>query len=129
MINPFGVNINGSLRKIGLILCEDMWSDDYTINPIDILLKKEAEVIINISCSPWTWRKNNKRHSVVRDRIKAKPVYFIYANNIGIQNNGKNIFVCLCRFSFIIQTNIKRCSVEFTTMTFKIGIKNTVYFS
>jgi NAD+ synthase (glutamine-hydrolysing) len=70
-----------------------MWSDDYTINPIDILLKKGAEAIINISCSPWTWRKNNKRHSVVRDRIKDKPVYFIYANNIGIQNNGKNIFL------------------------------------
>jgi NAD+ synthase (glutamine-hydrolysing) len=93
VINPFDVKINGNIRKLGLILCEDMWSDDYTINPIDILLKKGAEAIINISCSPWTWRKNNKRHSVVRDRIKDKPVYFIYANNIGIQNNGKNIFL------------------------------------
>ncbi len=93
VISPFEVNINGNIRKLGLILCEDMWSDDYTINPIDILLQKGAEAIINISCSPWTWRKNNKRHSVVRDRIKAKPVYFIYANNIGIQNNGKNIFL------------------------------------
>lgn len=93
VISPFEANINGNLRKLGLILCEDMWSDDYTINPIDILLKKGAEAIINISCSPWTWRKNNKRHSVVRDRIKAKPVYFIYTNNIGIQNNGKNIFL------------------------------------
>jgi NAD+ synthase (glutamine-hydrolysing) len=90
---PVEVNIHGILRKIGLILCEDMWSDDYTINPIDILLKKGSEVIVNISCSPWTWRKNNKRHSVVRDRIKGKPVYFIYANNIGTQNNGKNIFL------------------------------------
>lgn len=93
MIHPFKVNIGGNLRKVGLILCEDMWSDDYTINPIDILLRKGAELIINISCSPWTWRKNNKRHSVVRDRIKENPVYFIYANNIGIQNNGKNIFL------------------------------------
>ncbi|HEX2936999.1 MAG TPA: NAD(+) synthase [Bacteroidales bacterium] len=90
---PFEVNINGRGRKIGLILCEDMWSDDYTVNPIDILLKNGAEMIVNISCSPWTWRKNNKRHAVVRDRIKANPVYFVYANNIGIQNNGKNIFL------------------------------------
>ncbi len=90
---PLKVNINGQERKIGLILCEDMWSDDYTVNPIDILLKNGAEMIVNISCSPWTWRKNNKRHSVVRDRIKTNPVYFVYANNIGIQNNGKNIFL------------------------------------
>jgi NAD+ synthase (glutamine-hydrolysing) len=93
VITPFEVNIRGEMRKIGLILCEDMWSDDYTVNPIDILLKQGAEAIVNISCSPWTWRKNNKRHSVVRDRIKAHPVYFIYANNVGIQNNGKNIFL------------------------------------
>lgn len=92
-INPFELEFGGVNRKIGIILCEDMWSDDYTINPIDILLKKGSDVIVNISCSPWTWRKNNKRHSVVRDRIKNKPVYFVYANNIGIQNNGKNIFL------------------------------------
>jgi NAD+ synthase (glutamine-hydrolysing) len=93
ILHPFDVTVNNVPRKIGLILCEDMWSDDYTINPIDILLKKGTEVIINISSSPWTWRKNNKRHSVVRDRIREKPVYFVYANNIGIQNNGKNIFL------------------------------------
>jgi NAD+ synthase (glutamine-hydrolysing) len=93
MLHPFAVTINGTTRKIGLILCEDMWSDDYTINPIDILLEKGSELIVNISCSPWTWRKNNKRHSVVRNRIQEHPVYFVYANNIGIQNNGKNIFL------------------------------------
>jgi NAD+ synthase (glutamine-hydrolysing) len=93
LLNPFDVTIKGTIRKIGLILCEDMWSDDYTINPIDILLTKGTDLIVNISSSPWTWRKNNKRHSVVRDRIKNHPVYFIYANNIGIQNNGKNIFL------------------------------------
>lgn len=93
IFEPLEVTINTITRKIGLILCEDMWSDDYTINPIDILLRKDAEIIINISCSPWTWRKNNKRHSIVRSRIQNHPVHFIYANNVGIQNNGKNIFL------------------------------------
>lgn len=92
-LSPIEVTIKDKPVKLGLILCEDMWSDDYTVNPIEILLKNGAEMIVNISCSPWTWRKNNKRHSVVRDRIKANPVYFVYANNIGIQNNGKNIFL------------------------------------
>jgi NAD+ synthase (glutamine-hydrolysing) len=92
-ILPFLVNINGEYKRIGIILCEDMWSDDYTINPIDILLKYNSDVIVNLSCSPWTWRKNNKRHSVVRGRIKNKPTYFVYCNNTGTQNNGKNIFL------------------------------------
>jgi NAD+ synthase (glutamine-hydrolysing) len=93
VFEPFEVKTDSIYTKIGLILCEDMWSDDYTINPIEILLQKNAEVIVNISCSPWTWRKNNKRHSVVRSRIEHHPVHFIYANNVGIQNNGKNIFL------------------------------------
>lgn len=93
LLQPFEINFNGIGRKVGVILCEDMWSDDYTVNPIDILLENGSEVIINLSCSPWTWRKNNKRHSVVRDRIKKHPVYFVYANNVGTQNNGKTIFL------------------------------------
>ena len=93
VINPLNVEIGLNKLKLGLILCEDMWSDDYTINPIDILLNKGTDLIINISASPWTWRKNNKRHSVVRDRIRNHQVYFVYANNVGTQNNGKNIFL------------------------------------
>lgn len=93
LIEPIELLINGEYRKVGVILCEDMWSDDYTVNPIEILLSKKAELLVNLSCSPWTWRKNNKRHAVVRSRIENHPAYFIYANNIGIQNNGKNIFL------------------------------------
>lgn len=92
-LQPLKVKINGEDRKIGITLCEDMWSQDYSIDPIDIILNNGAEFIINISCSPWTWRKNNKRHRVVRQHLKNHPVPFIYVNNIGIQNNGKNIFL------------------------------------
>jgi NAD+ synthase (glutamine-hydrolysing) len=93
MIDVFNINLNGTERKIGLILCEDMWSDDYTLSPIEVMLKKGTELIINISCSPWTWRKNNKRHRVVQQHTHSSSAYFVYANNIGIQNNGKNIFL------------------------------------
>lgn len=92
-LQPFTIAGKKVSKKIGIILCEDMWSDDYTVNPIDILLQNDSEIIINLSCSPWTWRKNNKRHSVVRNRISKHPVPFVYANNVGIQNNGKNIFL------------------------------------
>lgn len=93
MLVPLAISIRDKVCKTGIILCEDMWSDDYTVNPIDILLQNGAEAIINLSCSPWTWRKNNKRHQVIRDRLHRHPVHFVYANNTGIQNNGKNIFL------------------------------------
>lgn len=93
LLHPFELEFDGVKRKLGVLLCEDMWSDDYSVNPIDLLLANGAEALVNLSCSPWTWRKNNKRHSVVRNRIKTNPVPFVYANNVGTQNNGKTIFM------------------------------------
>ena len=93
LLKPFQITVNNTAVNLGLILCEDMWSDDYFLQPVKILQQQGAEVIVNISCSPWTWRKNDKRHRVISDRLKEHPVPFIYANNIGIQNNGKNIYL------------------------------------
>jgi len=101
LLKPFKLKINGEEIKIGLTLCEDMWCENYTINPTkilvnngaEILVNNGAEIIINISASPWTWQKNNKRHQVVKNILSKNPVNFVYCNNVGIQNNGKNIFL------------------------------------
>ncbi len=93
LLRPFEISVNGSAVKVGAILCEDMWCDDYADNPTKILIENGAEVIVNLSCSPWTWRKNNKRHRVVKSLLDKNPVPFLYCNNTGIQNNGKNIFL------------------------------------
>ncbi len=79
--------------KIGVMMCEDMWSDDYGINPSSILVQNGAEIIVNLSCSPWTINKNDKRHRVVKERQKEIEVPYLYCNDVGIQNNGKNIFI------------------------------------
>ncbi len=93
LLRPFEISVNGTDVKVGAILCEDMWCDDYADNPTKILIENGAEVIVNLSCSPWTWRKNNKRHRVVKSLLEKNPVPFLYCNNTGIQNNGKNIFL------------------------------------
>jgi len=92
-LSPVEVETRIGLIKIGVILCEDMWHNDYPIDPTQILVDKGAELVINLSASPWTWQKNRKRHQVVRDLLKISPVPFIYVNNTGVQNNGKNIIV------------------------------------
>lgn len=93
LLEPFEVAIGNESVRLGLILCEDMWSDDYGVDPVRVLLSKGADLIVNISSSPWTWRKNDKRHRVVRNRLREKPAPFIYVNAVGIQNNGKNIYL------------------------------------
>lgn len=93
LLSPFPINVGGKTVLVGAILCEDMWCEDYSVNPTRLLVKKGAEVVVNLSCSPWTWRKNDKRHRVVKSLLEKDPVPFLYANNVGTQNNGKNIFL------------------------------------
>ncbi len=92
-LQPIEVIYKGVPYQIGVSLCEDMWSDDYPMAPVEMLMENGADFMVNISCSPWTWRKNDKRHRVVKDRLQKKAIPFIYVNNTGIQNNGKNIFL------------------------------------
>jgi NAD+ synthase (glutamine-hydrolysing) len=93
LLQPFPLVIKGQTVLLGAIMCEDMWCDDYSVNPTKILVDNGAEIILNLSCSPWTWRKNNKRHRVVKSLLEKSPVPFLYCNNVGTQNNGKNIFL------------------------------------
>ena len=52
-----------------------------------------AQAVFNMSSSPWTWQKNDKRNRTVRDILERSPVPFLYVNHVGGQNNGKNIIV------------------------------------
>lgn len=93
ILSPVKVNINGQELSLGCILCEDGWSDDYNFSPIDILCKNyKLDMLINISASPYTFGKNNKRHRVFANQAKDNNIPLIYVNNIGIQNNGKTIY-------------------------------------
>lgn len=92
--NVFPVRLkDGREVKIGVMLCEDMWHEDYFTNPGEILVQNGAEMLVNISASPWGWQKSRKRHSVVRELLAECQVPLVYVNNAGLQNNGKNLIV------------------------------------
>ena len=93
ILSPVKVNIKGQELNLGCILCEDGWSDDYAFAPIDILCQNyKLDMLINISASPYTFGKNNKRHRVFAKQATDNNIPLIYVNNIGIQNNGKTIY-------------------------------------
>jgi len=90
---PFTVTVRGKTIKLGVMLCEDMWDEDYAQKPATNLAANGAEILINLSCSPWSWRKNEKRDRVVKAICERTGLWFVYVNNIGCQNNGKNFIV------------------------------------
>ncbi|EKE27687.1 MAG: hypothetical protein ACD_3C00170G0003 [uncultured bacterium (gcode 4)] len=91
LLEPYDLIINWEEKKVGVIICEDMWDDDYYAKPVEILKEKWAALIINISASPFGIGKSDKRDRILA--IKSLWIEMIYANNVWIQNNGKNIFV------------------------------------
>ena len=88
MLMPF--EVNGV--KIGLTICEDGWDADYNIKPMNILKKNGAEIILNLSCSPFTLGKNNSRNRVFGGHAKELGIPVVYVNSVGLQNNGKTIY-------------------------------------
>lgn len=93
ILQPIKITTNIGEIKIGATICEDMWHMDYPVSPIEILAANGADIIINVSCSPWTWQKNRKRHQVVSDLLTKCNIPLVYVNNTGCQNNGKNLVV------------------------------------
>lgn len=98
LCHPFSLNIKGKTYKVGLQVCEDLWCKDYrhggeALNTSRYLIENGAELIINISASPWTHQKHDARDRriafLAQDVEQFVPFY--YVNNVGPQNNGKNI--------------------------------------
>ncbi len=91
-VRPVTLKIRGEKVKAGILLCEDGWTEDYFANIPFLLAKNGADLLLNISCSPFTLGKNEKRHRLFGKQAQDLHLPIIYCNNIGIQNNGKNIF-------------------------------------
>ena len=93
LIRPVELDLNGNRIRLGCILCEDGWNDDYNVNPVNLLCRQgPLDLLVNLSCSPFTLGKNNKRHRIFGQQAKQHGVPLLYVNNVGIQNNGKTVY-------------------------------------
>ena len=82
------VTING--RTVGVSICEDFWYDDeilgtklYCQNPVDQLARQHAEVILNISASPYNAGKRRSRFKLFSDIARRYDVPLVYVNQVG----------------------------------------------
>lgn len=93
LLRPVRLDLGGRAVSVGCILCEDGWSDDYSLKPIAALhAGGPVDFIVNISSSPFTLGKNNKRNRVFSKQAQETGVPLVYVNNVGLQNNGKTVY-------------------------------------
>jgi NAD+ synthetase len=98
--------------RAGIAICEDFWFDDeilgtkiYCRNPIDEVARQGAEVILNISASPFNSGKRRSRYDLFSRIATRYDVPLVYVNQVGgndellfdgssivIDANGRTIF-------------------------------------
>src|SRR3954470_6806453 len=76
--------------KAGIAICEDFWFDDeilgtkiYCRNPIDELARQGAQVILNISASPFNSGKRRARYELFSRIATRYDVPLAYVNQVG----------------------------------------------
>jgi len=77
-------------RRIGLTICEDVWNDKdaikkrvYHLNPVLLMIEDGADLIINISASPFHVGKREFRWDMLGSIAKKYDVPLVFANQVG----------------------------------------------
>src|SRR5213595_1412891 len=84
-VEPF--DLNG--KKIGVTICEDIWTEHYLprplydVEPVRSLVEQRAEIIVNLSSSPFSLHKPAIRYEMVAGLARAHQRPICYCNLVG----------------------------------------------
>lgn len=74
----------------GITICEDIWNSEneivyhrYLVNPAEELVKRGANMIVNVSASPFSKRKADIRIGMLRNHAAKLKVPILYVNQAG----------------------------------------------
>ena len=77
-------------RKLGITICEDIWNDEdfwpdrlYLRDPVKELISQGAEIILNISASPWSDGKERTRLEMFRRLARDEKTPLAMVNAVG----------------------------------------------
>ena len=86
--------INNKTWRIGITICEDLWVNNdiegrgiHKKNPISELKHKKIDILLNLSASPYTFKKLELRSKVSSYAAQYLEVPLIYINQVGANDN------------------------------------------
>lgn len=81
-------------RKLGISICEDIWNDAdfwparlYRSDPIEALVRAGAEIILNLSASPYTIEKRHLRPRMLAATARRWRRPLLFVNQVGGQDD------------------------------------------
>ena len=85
-IRPVKVEIGGKEVSLGVEVCEDLWEDEYEIKVTDLLVERGADLIVNVSASPFYVGKRLERERLLKRKAAKNKVPIFYVNLVGGQD-------------------------------------------
>ena len=78
-IKSVTVTVDERKTKLGVEICEDLWDEEYDVKVTDLLAERGAEVIVNISASPFYVGKRIEREKqLIKKAIKnSVPIFYV----------------------------------------------------
>ncbi len=80
------VSINGENVYLGLQICEDLWDKNYSCDLVEELKAKGAEIIINLSASPYRVDRLLDRCELIQSKATDNRLSYLYCNLVGAQD-------------------------------------------
>ena len=80
------VTINGENVCLGLQICEDLWDKNYSCDLVEELKAKGAEIIINLSASPYRVDRLLDRCELIESKASDNRLSYVYCNLVGAQD-------------------------------------------
>lgn len=78
-------------KKLAVTICEDIWNlgDNklYRITPMEMLMKENPDVMLNLSASPYNYAADTVRRSIVEAHTAKYGLPMLYCNNVGAQTD------------------------------------------
>jgi NAD+ synthetase len=72
--------------RLGITICEDLWDAEYSNKVVPALVRQGAQLIINLSSSPFHLRKGEQRVALLRRHALENSVGLLYCNLVGAQD-------------------------------------------
>jgi len=90
LANSFVLSVNNEPVHVGVTICEDLWNNEtfwgkraYAANPIQELIKKGVDLVVNLSASPYICGKQTLREQMIAHEAKQWQRPIVYVNQVG----------------------------------------------
>jgi len=85
-ITPIPLDVGGREVKLGVEICEDLWDRDYDVKVTALMAEKGADLVVNISGSPFHAGKMLERRRLLKEQAVENGVPLFYVNLVGGQD-------------------------------------------